>query len=620
MIELKLLGSNHLEYRGQLVTGPAAQRQRLAVLSLIGAEGGRVSRSFLLSMLWPETTEARGRHALANALYALRTELGKAAIRTRGEHVSLELSHVSVDVLEFDRHFASGAFAEAVSVYEGPFLDGFSAGGVEFERWAEQMRARYADRYRVACDHLATAASLDARPREAAYWWRTLLAEDPLSTAGTVGLVRAMMAAGEVALALSATVSYRTRLERELGISPPPEILQLEATLRSTLSQAHGPIPTVDLRSHSAPRGPATAAVRHVKNKPHRTRALLFGALATAGIVLMALRLSPSIAEPAQPDQSATVKPAAQEAYNRGLFLMRQLTPATMQSAIAEFETAVRLDSSYAAPKGSMAMAYWLLAQPLDAMKSSVGMEHARMWAERALVEDAKTVDALAALGWVNLFYDRDLRRAETYFLRTIEVSPTFAPAHNGLSFVQIVVGDTLGALASARRAAELNPFDLSFRAAHAEVLYYARDYAQAHLELDELARLDPGFQRGYQVRSWVLEAEERWLEAAEARTLAGLATQVPNELVDSREAYWAWRLRELGPPTTLPDPNSAIRAWSHAEAGNPDEAFRWLTRALDERSGQVVFLGVQPAWDSLRADPRFPSVLRRSGVALGAT
>jgi adenylate cyclase len=49
---------------------------------------------------------------------------------------------------------------------------------------------------------------------------------------------------------------------------------------------------------------------------------------------------------------------------------------------------------------------------------------------------------------------------------------------------------------------------------------------------------------------------------------------------------------------------------------GDSDEAFDWLSRACEERSGLLVYLKVEPMFDRLRSDPRFTELLRRVGHA----
>jgi hypothetical protein len=43
-----------------------------------------------------------------------------------------------------------------------------------------------------------------------------------------------------------------------------------------------------------------------------------------------------------------------------------------------------------------------------------------------------------------------------------------------------------------------------------------------------------------------------------------------------------------------------------HAALGDADRAFAWLGRAVQERSGWVAYLRVDPRLDGLHADPRF--------------
>lgn len=48
---------------------------------------------------------------------------------------------------------------------------------------------------------------------------------------------------------------------------------------------------------------------------------------------------------------------------------------------------------------------------------------------------------------------------------------------------------------------------------------------------------------------------------------------------------------------------------------GNKDKAFEWLNRALTVRSPSELWIGVFPALDPLRSDPRFKELLNRMGL-----
>jgi hypothetical protein len=53
-----------------------------------------------------------------------------------------------------------------------------------------------------------------------------------------------------------------------------------------------------------------------------------------------------------------------------------------------------------------------------------------------------------------------------------------------------------------------------------------------------------------------------------------------------------------------------------HAALADTDRAFEWLSKACQTHSFQLVSLKVDPCFDNIRSDPRFPEVLRQVGLA----
>ena len=52
-----------------------------------------------------------------------------------------------------------------------------------------------------------------------------------------------------------------------------------------------------------------------------------------------------------------------------------------------------------------------------------------------------------------------------------------------------------------------------------------------------------------------------------------------------------------------------------YAGLGENDQAFAWLNKGYAERTHWLVWLKLDPRWDSLRSDPRFQDLLRRMGL-----
>ncbi len=71
-------------------------------------------------------------------------------------------------------------------------------------------------------------------------------------------------------------------------------------------------------------------------------------------------------------------------------------------------------------------------------------------------------------------------------------------------------------------------------------------------------------------------------------------------------------KLEQLNPRQAL-DPAPFLRAY--IGMGDKDQAFVWLEKAYSQRSNLMVTLQVDPLYDPLRSDPRFPELLRRVGL-----
>jgi tetratricopeptide (TPR) repeat protein len=55
--------------------------------------------------------------------------------------------------------------------------------------------------------------------------------------------------------------------------------------------------------------------------------------------------------------------------------------------------------------------------------------------------------------------------------------------------------------------------------------------------------------------------------------------------------------------------------ARAYAQLDDPERAFGYLGEALTERSPGLVFLNVDRAWETIRADPRFAATVRQVGL-----
>jgi len=65
-------------------------------------------------------------------------------------------------------------------------------------------------------------------------------------------------------------------------------------------------------------------------------------------------------------------------------------------------------------------------------------------------------------------------------------------------------------------------------------------------------------------------------------------------------------------------DPMTVAAVYTFAR--DTDKALKWLETAFKARRPSIIFVGVDPTFDSLRSDPRFVSLLRQIGLPQGQT
>jgi eukaryotic-like serine/threonine-protein kinase len=209
-----------------------SQPRRLALLALLAVAGARgITRAKLHAYLWPEETADSARHGLEQLVYYLRRQINPNLFLGR-DPLALNPGVLTADVWQFEQAVSSGTVAEALALYHGPFLDGFYLNGVsEFERWAEDERARFTDGYRNLLRGLAESEGTEGRHHEAIGWWRKLIASDPLSERAALGLMQALVAAGDRPAAMLFARGYASLVRDELATPLPPDVASYAAKL-----------------------------------------------------------------------------------------------------------------------------------------------------------------------------------------------------------------------------------------------------------------------------------------------------------------------------------------------------------------------------------------------------
>src|SRR5262249_40890475 len=133
---------------------------------------------------------------------------------------------------------------------------------------------------------------------------------------------------------------------------------------------------------------------------------------------------------------------------------------------------------------------------------------------------------------------------------------------------------------------------------------------------------IDPNFAVAHGDLAEALEHKGMYKEAAQEWQKSLVAYGQPQIAEAIGAAYSKSGYKAVSPTwiahLTSPDNHSYFSphliAMIYARQSDKDRAFEWLAKAYQARSSDLVFLRVQPAFDSLRSDPRYAELERSIG------
>jgi len=339
--------------------------------------------------------------------------------------------------------------------------------------------------------------------------------------------------------------------------------------------------------------------------------------------IVEALKLRLAGESPQSPQSAAPTQNL--EAYNlylKARFFYNKFSEAGLRKSLTIYQEALVLDPAYARAHSGIADCWCTLAD--DWVAPEDAYPRAKASALRALEIDRQLTEALTSLGKVLGWFEWKFDEAEAALRKAVTISPSYAEAHWAFASVLPTVGKLEEALQELRTSVTLDPLVHRSSRWLGRFLLFARDpdaaIAQSHKTLDLkednfVSYLDIG-------AAYLLKGEpERALESFRK----GLSLETS---VRSYDAYIVRALAPLGRLdeaaeilTRLEDQSrrqyvrSEILAMGYAAVGDLDRAFAALERAVQQRSGGLLYIHMDPGYDPLRADSRYEQLVRRIGV-----
>jgi TolB-like protein/DNA-binding winged helix-turn-helix (wHTH) protein/tetratricopeptide (TPR) repeat protein len=309
------------------------------------------------------------------------------------------------------------------------------------------------------------------------------------------------------------------------------------------------------------------------------------------------------------------VNNAAHDAYLQGLYYVAQRSRTGLNSALQSFGTAVAQDPQYARAYAELAITYNLMGQ-YSFMDATQAHSQAKAAALQAIAADPDLAEAHAALGLNKWFYEWNPAAAEKELLQAIQLEPTNVDARHWYALVLMTSGHLPDAEKQMRVALALDPKALILRTNLGWLHYMDRQYPRAIQEIQSVVNENPDFLTAHYKLWWAYsvtgDVPHAWKELD---AIAHVIFTPDNEkgivAVYERQGYAASlkAVTSSGDGTYLKSLVDDARCMSFA--GDKAGALEFLDRALQDREGWMVFLESDPAFDSLRSDPKYSRLVQ---------
>ncbi|MDQ6786684.1 MAG: protein kinase [Acidobacteriota bacterium] len=315
-----------------------------------------------------------------------------------------------------------------------------------------------------------------------------------------------------------------------------------------------------------------------------------------------------------------TANPQAYELLLKGRYYWNKGGTENRKKAIEFYNQAIITDSDYAPAYADLSIGYILLVSNgvLDPKEFTSKADEA---ASKALELDSELADAHLALAYIKL-NDWQWTDAEREYKRAVRLNPNLARAHDGYAYYLSFMGRHDEAVAENKRAKDLDPISLVTNANAGNIRYLARQYDEGLAELKNAAELDQNFATTYVYFGYIYTAKGMYREAVASyqkasrlsgdttsrRIFMGAAYAKAGERAKAHEI-----LKQLETGKEYVSPCELAVLYGALEMR--EQAFASLEKAYAAHDLQLQYIGVDPAFDSLRGDVRFQDLLKRVGI-----
>ena len=321
--------------------------------------------------------------------------------------------------------------------------------------------------------------------------------------------------------------------------------------------------------------------------------------------------------KPAPDSARSNPNPAAHDTLLQAVSFLDGSADGT-RKAIRYAEEAISLDPNYAAAWATVAE-MWRGYAASDATETEIAQAYskARIAAEKAFALDPNSVDALIAMYGLALTPGLDFHSCEKYARRAVELAPGNVNGLAALSSTLVAEGRLQEAEPIRREMAAIDPLHVGWYF-HGLILVGLNRYAEARVMFTKFLEETPKAAR--------VQSQFVTLDVLENNPKGALEHAHLEQEGIWRDFAIAMALEAGGDKAAA---DAAMQAFTDkyakiasfqvatlfAQRHKPDEMFKWLETAYENRDGGLVRIFVIPFLMDYRDDPRFAIFCRKLGI-----
>jgi DNA-binding winged helix-turn-helix (wHTH) protein/TolB-like protein/Tfp pilus assembly protein PilF len=337
-----------------------------------------------------------------------------------------------------------------------------------------------------------------------------------------------------------------------------------------------------------------------------------------------ALTLQLSRQEKERLSKHLTENAEAYQLYLRGQLLWHGRRQNWIDQSLSYYQQALEKDPNFALAYIGTADCYIMLSG-----HRRISMQDAEKKARpnimKALEIDDNLAQAHNALAELKYQYEYDWRTAEKEFKRAIELNPNIAWIRQAYGWLLMSEGRFEEATVEMEKAQALDPSSLTVNVGRGRLYYYTRQYDQAIRHFQNIIAIEPNDSSLYRALGEIYEQKKMYPEAADTYLkLQELDKAPPEKIEELREAFrskgWQGFLRKqieeaIKLNAETESQSAGGLANLYVRLGEKDKAFAWFEKAFEAHDPSILQFKIEPAYDSLRDDPRYAELLRKIGL-----